>query len=140
MLPVLVFLSLIAASYFVMMVDAYASKAELQRVRRYNNWLPRLLLFLSKATIMTRKGVTLPSFNPLQPAVVIRYSHSEDEISDAHDLHEDIGHGGQIEDMGGVDYTATYVWHYILGRGDWKDSMQERDADKRVREFLASAS
>jgi hypothetical protein len=100
----------------------------IEAIYRFNHWLPRLLMWLDGSLkVETRnRAVTLP--HPWTRAAVVYVARHY--IRAAHRAHEVAGHGAQIVRMGPVDYWCTYVWHYVLRRGQWGEHMMEREAQE----------
>ena len=112
--------------------SADLSQQPLDAAYKFNHWLPRLLLWIQerdpKVRALIVKCVCLPHPWKLQCIVLC----SGSRIRGAQRKHEVIGHGYDIVAMGPVGYLATYVWHFILRRGNWSEHMMERSANFRA--------
>lgn len=96
---------------------------------KFNAPIAQLAAFLAKST--GNYAVTLPHPWRRKAVVFVRWHY----ITGPHLAHEVGGHGYQICTMGPADYTATYLWHFVLRKGTWAAHMMEREAEQREADF-----
>jgi len=94
-------------------------------VLKFNAPIAMLAGYLAKST--GNYAVTLPHPFKRKCIVFVRRHY----IKARHLAHEVDGHGRQICTMGPVDYTFTYLWHFILRKGTWALHMMEIEAKLR---------
>lgn len=97
---------------------------------KFNAPIAQLARRLAKST-GTNYAVTLP--HPFKRRAVVFVARHF--VTGPHLAHEVGGHGYQIATMGPVDYTATYLWHFVLRHGSWSLHMMEREAERREAEY-----